>query len=78
VYPAELSRAGIEGRVVLRVEVTADGTVGKVTVHQSSHWPALDESALAAVRTWHFTPARRAGVRVPVVVLQAINFKIER
>jgi periplasmic protein TonB len=78
IYPTELSRAGIEGRVMLRVEVTADGSVGKVMVEKSSNWPAMDESALAAVEKWHFTPARRSGVPVPFVVLQAVNFTIEK
>ena len=52
VYPASAREKGIEGLVVLRVWTRDDGTVDRVKVIRSV--PALDSSALSAVRTWRF------------------------
>lgn len=72
-YPALSRRMGEEGRVVLRVQVRADGTVNEVQLHASSGAARLDQSALDTVRRWKFVPARRgaeavaAWVQVPIV-----------
>lgn len=72
-YPVSSRRRGEEGRVVLRVHVSAEGRAAKVEVQDSSGHERLDESALAAVSRWRFVPARRgseplaAWVRVPIV-----------
>ncbi len=57
-YPPMAQRMGIEGRVVLNVEVLADGFCGKVDIVQSSGHEVLDRAALESVKTWHFVPAR--------------------
>ncbi len=64
-YPAAAVRAGRQGRVVLEVEVRADGTVGDCTVVASSGHRLLDHAAVDAVRRWRFRdgPGR---VRVPI------------
>lgn len=64
-YPAAAVRAGRQGRVVLEVEVRADGTVGDCTVVASSGHLLLDHAAVDAVRRWRFRdgPGR---VRVPI------------
>lgn len=79
-YPASALRAGIEGRVVVRVELTRDGRVASATVHASSGHEALDEAALAAVRRWRFEPisegpARSTGARTVAV---PVRFAIEK
>lgn len=72
-YPSLSRRMGEEGRVVLRVQVRADGSAGEVLLHASSGSPRLDQSALDTVRRWKFVPARRgdeavaAWVQVPIV-----------
>jgi len=58
-YPPEALAARLTGRVILRVEVAADGCVLHASVYRSSGVPSLDASALATVRTWRFTPAMR-------------------
>jgi len=72
-YPASARRRGVEGRVVLLVDIRADGTVAGVEIAESSSHDALDAAAALAVRRWLFRPARRDGdaidsrVRIPVV-----------
>jgi len=60
-YPLAARRMGIQGRVVLNVEVLAEGVSGEVKVHQSSGYEVLDRAALESVKGWRFVPASRAG-----------------
>ncbi len=60
----EASRAaGVEGRLVLRVTIGADGAVSSVDV-VSGVDPALDASAVATVQKWRFKPSQRCGKAV--------------
>jgi TonB family protein len=59
-YPPSARAEGIEGRLVLRVFVAADGTVSKVDV-VSGVEPGLDAGAVASVLKWRFKPSRRCG-----------------
>lgn len=60
VYPAISRRLREEGVVLLEVLVLANGTVGELRVKQSSGYPRLDETAVRAVKHWHFVAATRA------------------
>ena len=60
-YPFAARRMGLQGRVVLNVEVLAEGMCGQANVHQSSGHEMLDNAALQTVKTWKFIPARQAG-----------------
>ncbi len=76
-YPADALARGIEGLVLLRVRIGADGSVQEVAVHQSSGTPSLDESALSTVRRqWRFEPATRSGVAVSYEAILPIRFTI--
>ena len=48
---------GEQGEVRLDVHVAADGTVSEVRVRHSSGSSALDQAAIATVRSWRFKPA---------------------
>ena len=61
-YPLAARRMGIQGRVVLNVEVLAEGVSGQINVAQSSGHEMLDRAALESVKTWRFVPARRGGM----------------
>ena len=61
-YPLVARRMGIQGRVVLNVEVLAEGVSGQISVAQSSGHEMLDRAALESVKTWRFVPARRGGM----------------
>jgi protein TonB len=74
-YTEEARRRGIEGDVVLEIVVRADGSVGQVTVMQRLG-AGLDQRAIEAVRQWRFSPARRFGTPVDVLVEVAVEFKL--
>jgi protein TonB len=78
-YPDEARSSGVEGAVLVEVDVDAEGGVSDVRVLTSSGSPSLDRAAIAAVRRWRFTPATDDGVPVASVVrLPAIRFRLER
>lgn len=76
-YPLAARRAGIQGRVLLNVEVLADGMSGQLQVHQSSGYTVLDRAALNSVKTWRFVPARRAGRTVSEWFKIPIQFSLK-
>lgn len=55
-YPPLARKRRLEGRVDLGVEVDVAGRVLQVTVLRSSGHGLLDDAALCAVRSWHFSP----------------------
>jgi protein TonB len=59
-YPAQARADGVEGRLVLRLQIGADGSVTHVDV-VSSVEAALDAVAIATVKKWRFKPAMRCG-----------------
>lgn len=58
VYPEDLQDQGIGGTVVLRLTVSADGTVINVDIAGSSGISQLDKAAVKAAYTYSFAPAR--------------------
>ncbi len=75
-YPKAAQRLGLEGRVLLRVQVLANGQVGAIEVKQSSGKPVLDEAALAAVKAWVFTPSKRGKTPITGWTHVPIEFRI--
>jgi TonB family protein len=67
---------GIEGRVVLKVIVRKDGTIGPVRVEQSLD-KDLDEAAVEAVRNWRFDPAKVNGEPINVLTNIEVDFIIQ-
>lgn len=76
-YPPLARRAGEQGRVLLRVLVTADGLAGQVEVRVGSGSERLDEAARDAVRRWRFIPARRGSDPVAAWVVVPIDFRLD-
>ncbi len=74
-YTEEARRRGIVGDVVLEIVVRSDGSVGQVRVLQGLGG-GLNERAVEAVRQWRFSPARRYGTPVDVMVEVAVEFKL--
>ena len=75
-YPLAARRSGAEGRVVLRVRVSADGAVETVRVAVSSGHELLDEAARRGVAGWRFVPGRLAGVPVAASVDVPVVFRL--
>jgi len=76
-YPANARRAGTQGTVTLRVQVTREGLVARVDVEKSSGSPHLDAAALEAVKAWRFVPARQGAEPLESWVLVPIVFRLE-
>jgi protein TonB len=76
-YPSISRRSGEQGRVILRVLVSAAGNPEKVELRTSSTFSRLDEAALGAVRRWRFVPARQGDKPVAAWVLVPIIFTLE-
>ncbi len=89
-YPGEgyhlvLERGGLapqvridvrEGRVVLRILVHADGSVGRVEIIEPSGEGALDRAAASTAWAWRFSPATRDGSPIDAWVLIPVRFVI--
>jgi protein TonB len=76
-YPSVSRRLGEQGLVLLRVQVTADGTAGSVELQTGSGSSRLDEAALEAVKKWQFVPAKRGDQPVSASVVVPVRFSIE-
>lgn len=76
-YPPVSRRMREEGRVLLRVHVTPQGTADEVQVRTTSGISRLDDAAVETVRRWKFVPARRGAEAVAAWVLIPISFKLE-
>jgi protein TonB len=76
-YPALSRRGGEQGRVILRVLVSAAGTAAEVQLRTSSGYARLDNAAREAVKRWKFIPAKRGSEPVAAWVLIPISFRLE-
>ncbi len=76
-YPMVARRMGYNGKVILNVEVLAEGKAGQVLLHKSSGYEILDNAALQTVKTWKFSPAKRFGQPVTQWFLVPIKFSLE-
>lgn len=74
-YTEEARRRGLAGDVELEIVVRADGSVGEVKVLRGLGG-GLDQRAVDAVRQWRFSPAKRFGTPVDVMVQVAVEFKL--
>jgi protein TonB len=77
-YPETARRAGWEGRVTVRVEVSADGLPMSVALEKSSGYGVLDQAALRAVKGWRFQPRTIGGVAMAGMVDVPVNFTLSR
>ena len=73
-YPPGALAERALGTVVVDATIGTDGAVLDVVVVRSA--PALDRSAIEAVRQWRFLPARFNGEPIAVVVTVVVNFAI--
>ncbi len=74
-YPAAAREQGIEGQLVLRVHIGADGNVGAVDVVRSAG-ALIDEPAVAALKKWTFAPATKCGKAIEGTFTIARRFEI--
>lgn len=75
-YPALSRRLEEEGRVLLRVQVSAEGNVLAVELKKSSGFERLDEAASKAAAKWRFAPARQGDKALTSWVEIPIQFSL--
>jgi protein TonB len=76
-YPALARRMREQGRVLIRVLVSADGMPERIELKTSSGFPRLDQSALDTIRNWKFVPARQGEQKVAAWVVVPIAFTLD-
>ena len=74
-YTEEARRRNINGDVELEIVVRSDGSVGDIRLLRGLG-AGLDQRAIDAVRQWRFSPARRFGTPVDVLVEVAVEFRV--
>lgn len=76
-YPALARRMHEQGRVLVRVLVSADGMPERIELKASSGFPRLDQSALETIRNWKFVPARQGEQKIAAWVVVPIAFTLD-
>ena len=77
-YPPMSRRIGEEGRVLMKVLVTAEGSAAQVEIEKTSGSERLDKAAMAAVKQWRFIPAKKNNQPLSAYVLVPIKFALDR
>jgi protein TonB len=73
VYPVMANIYGVEGKLIMRVQVLSDGRPGEMLLKQSSGNGILDKDAREQLARWRYNPARKNGqtvtswIDVPVI-----------
>lgn len=78
VYPQMSRKKKEQGTVWLLLEVKADGTVGDISIKQSSGFSRLDQAARQAVKKWQFEPAKQNGKAIDFWYEMPVNFSLNR
>lgn len=76
-YPIIAQRNNWQGLVTLRALIKIDGTIGDITISESSGYEPLDRSALRTVKKWRYQPAMRQGTAVECYLRIPVRFQLE-
>ncbi len=75
-YPESAREDEMEGLVVLRVRISAEGRPLEIALRRSSGYGVLDRAALRAVRRWTFVAATRGGRPVASWMDVPVRFRL--
>ncbi|OLH15172.1 energy transducer TonB, partial [Xanthomonas oryzae] len=75
-YPPAAFRAGVQGEVILIVDVDANGNVTNVSVEKSSRNRDLDRAAMDAARKWKFNASTVNGQKAAGRARVPVNFAL--
>ncbi|GEM_PF-1603065 len=76
-YPQQARQQGVEGTTVLRLMVSVEGRPENVRVYRSSGYRALDDAALAHVKSAaRFSPALEDGKPAPMAISFKVRFRL--
>lgn len=77
IYPPEAKAERLEGFVVVRYSVSADGRVINARVDSAQPEGVFEDAALTAVRSWRYNPALEDGEPVAVDnVVSTVRFEL--
>jgi protein TonB len=74
-YPKAALRKGIEGVVVVKLEILETGRIGKASIVSGPQ--EFHATVLEAVKRWRYKPAMRGGVPVRYTVTRNVRFRLE-
>ena len=77
-YPFEATKKGLEGKVKLRFVVDAEGHVQEPEVVESVYEGVFDQSALEAIKSFVYSPAKKDGKNVDCIVMAPIIFSLQK
>jgi protein TonB len=73
-YPGDARAAGLEGDVYLKIVVNDDGSVGDIEVKKGEE--PFVSAAIAAVKTWKYSPALVDGKPTAVFRIIKVPFRL--
>lgn len=76
-YPSLSRRQGEEGRVLMKVLVSASGAAEDVQIEKTSGSDRLDNAAMNAVKRWRFIPAKKNNQPLSAYVIVPIKFSLD-
>ncbi len=77
-YPRRAREQGWHGRVIVRLEISPNGTVESSAIHKSSGYKILDDEAIKAATQWTFESAKNGAFPVSATVNIPIQFDLEK
>jgi periplasmic protein TonB len=79
VYPESARRQGVQGTVLLKIQILSNGSPGFVSVYRTSGNDSLDDAAVEAVQQWRFIPAedRSTGEAITCVTTMPVVFRLD-
>lgn len=76
-YPSASRRLGEEGRVEMKVLISADGAAQDVQIQKSSGSERLDNAAIRAVKRWRFIPYKKNNQALSAYVIVPVKFSLD-
>jgi protein TonB len=77
VYPSTAQNQGVEGYVLLHVQVLANGSVGELKVLEGKPAGMFEAAAKRAVSSWKYTPGLEKGRPAVMWVKHKVNFALD-
>ena len=76
-YPKAAIDQGWQGKIVIAVEILADGSFGQYQVMHSTGHQILDEAAVQTLQSWKFHPAVQAGKAFRTCIQIPVTFQLQ-
>lgn len=77
-YPEQARRDGVQGTVLIKMQILENGQSGEAWVQHSSGYASLDDAALHTVQNWRFMPARDedSGQAIRCYTVLTVEFRL--